>query len=93
MKPESLKVFTDLIREHFRLKAEIVALTAILTACELANEAPLGWQKALRTARTQPGYQNTLRECEPSFAQLQDAADQNDLDRLIKSIPLTNFVN
>ena len=93
MKPESLKVFTDLVKEHFRLRAEITALKAILVACEQTNEAPVDWQKTLEVARAQAGYQNILQECDPLFAQLQDAADLNDLSRLIESIPPTNFVN
>ncbi len=93
MKPESLKVFTDLIKEHFRLKAELTALIAILTACEQTSEAPVGWRKALKLARTQPGYRNICQECDSLFAQLQDAAELNDLCSLIKSIPPTNFVN
>lgn len=93
MKPESLKVFTDLIKEHFRLRAEITALIAILIGCERANEVPVGWRKVLDLARTQTGYQNILQECDSLFAQLQDAAELNDLCSLIKSIPTTNFVN
>ena len=94
MTSESMKAFTDLIREYFRQKADIVSLRAILEGCTRTNAVPNGWEEALKKMRQEPGYQSILQEPEPLFAQLLDAASENDQFRSIEAIlRTTRFLN
>ena len=93
MEPKQTRQFIKLIREHFRLRAEVITLAAILETAVRLNQPSLGWLKALKLARTEQEYQNTSEQFEPLLAELEQSAEATELDSLLDSIPPTQFLN
>lgn len=93
MEPESTQAFVKLIREFFRLQADVRTLAAILQAAEQLDQPPIKWLEALRLARLQPDYRSISEQYAPLLAHIEQSAEANELDRLIKSIPPTQFLN
>lgn len=93
MKPEQTHEFVKLIREHFRLRADINTLAAILETAVRLNRPPFGWLEALKLARTKHEYRNISEQFEPQLAEVERSLEEAELDRLLDSIPPTQFLN
>ena len=93
MKLKQTRAFTKVIREHFKLRAEVVTLAAMLEIAEQLNQPPIGWLKALKLARTKQEYRNISEQFEPQLAELERSAGATELDRLLNSIPPAEFLN
>jgi hypothetical protein len=93
MESESTQAFVKLIREFFRLQAEVRTLAAILQTAEQLDQPPIKWLEALKQARTHPNYRNISEQYAPLLDHIEQSAQANELDRLIKSIPPTQFLN
>jgi hypothetical protein len=93
MEPKIVREFIKLIREHFRLQAEVRMLAAILETAVVKDQPPIGWLEALKQARKTQTYRNISEQYAPLLAQLEQSADANELDRLIGTIPPTDFLN
>lgn len=89
MEPKAIREFINLIREHFRLPAEIRTLAAILETAVHGDQPPIGWLEALKVARETLAYRNISEQHAPLLAQLEESADAIELARLISTIPAT----
>jgi hypothetical protein len=93
MNPEQTRAFVKLIREHFRLQADIRMLAAILESAATFNHPPFGWLEALRLGRSTPEYRNISQQYAQQLAHIEQSAEATELDQLIRSIPPTEFLN
>jgi hypothetical protein len=93
MESKIIREFIKLIREHFRLQAEVQTLAAILETAVHVHEPPNGWLEALKLARETEAYRNISEQYASLVVQLEKSADANDLDRLMDTIPPTDFLN
>jgi len=93
MNPKRAHEFVKLIREHFRLQADVRALAAILEMAEKHNRPPYGWLDALKVMRTEPAYRNISEQFAPRLAELEQSLEANELVRLLESIPPAHFLN
>lgn len=93
MKPERVREFVKLIREHFRLQADVKALAAILETAVRLNQPPFEWLEALKLTRKEAAYRSISEQFEPQLAELERSLEENDLARLLKSIPPVQFPN
>jgi len=93
MNPRHTREFVKLIREQFRLQADVRLLAAILQTCAALNQPPLDWQEKLRLGRLTPEYRSVSQQYEPQLVELERSLDATELDRLLDSIPPTEFLN
>ena len=93
MEPKTTREFVKLIREHFRLEAEVKTLAAILETAVFLNQPPIGWLNALKVARLQQDYRNISEQFGPQLVQLDAAVDWNELIRVLGNIPPSQFLN
>ena len=93
MEPKVIREFIKLVREHFHLQAEVKTLAAILETAVYVHQPPIDWLEALKLARETEAYRNISEQYAPLLAQLEQSADANELDRLIGTIPPTDFLN
>jgi hypothetical protein len=93
MATKQSREIVKLIREHFRLQADVRLLASLLEAAERLNQAPHGWLKALRQGRMTPEYRNVSEQLEPQLAQFEQSLDADELNHLIEMLPPTQFVN
>lgn len=93
MEENRVRVVVKLIREHFRLQAEIKLLAAVIETAVALNQPPLGWEEALRKGRLQPEYRSISQQYASQLAHVEQTLDAKELERLIGTIPPTQFVN
>jgi hypothetical protein len=93
MQPKVIREFTKLVREHLRLQAEVKTLAAILDTAVYVHQPPIDWLEALKLARETEAYRNISEQYDSLLVQLEKSADLNQLDRLISTIPPTEFLN
>jgi len=93
MEPKVIREFIKLVREHSRLQAEVKTLAAILETSVYVHEPPIDWLEALKLARETEAYRNISEKYDSLLVQLEKTADLNQLDRLISTIPPTEFLN
>lgn len=93
MEPKTTREFVKLIREFFRLQAEVRSLAALLQTAELMDQPPIKWLDALKQMRTLQEYRNISEQYAPLLAHIEQFAEATELDQLIKSIPPTEFLN
>jgi hypothetical protein len=89
MTPEQIREMGKLIREHFRLQAEIRSLAAILEGAEQVRQPPWGWRQALKQLRLTESYRKISEQYAQQLTHIEQAADENELRRLIDTIPPT----
>jgi hypothetical protein len=93
MEDKRIRVLVKLIREHFRLQADVRLLGALLETALATDQPPHGWQEALRQGRLQPEYRSISEQYAPQLAHVEQTLDMKELEKLIATIPPTRFVN
>jgi hypothetical protein len=93
MKPEQVQEFIKLLREHFRLRADVKASAAILETAVRFNQTPFGWLEALKVTREEPAYRSISEQFAPQLAELEQSLEASELVRFLESIPPTQFLN
>jgi hypothetical protein len=93
MKPEQTREIIKLVREHFRLQAEVRTLAAILEVAERLDQAPFKWLDALKQARQTPGYRTISEQFEPQLAEVERSLEDTELGLMLEKIPPTQFLN
>ena len=93
MNPEFPRKLVALMREHLRLQADLRTLASILTVAEMQERPPYEWLEALKLMREQPEYQNIAQEHEQLFRSVENAADVEECQRLLETMPSTQFPN
>jgi hypothetical protein len=91
MTPQQIREIAKLIREHFRLQAEARSLTAVLQGAEQVRQPPWAWRDALKQLRLTASYRNISEQYAQELAHIEEAADENELLRLIDTIPTTRL--
>src|SRR5713226_9355864 len=89
MTPEQLdkftKEFTKLLREYFRLQAEVKTLAGIIqTFVHLNEPPPMNWLELLKLARETQDYRNISEQYTQVLARLESVADASELARLLE---------
>lgn len=79
------------MRDYCRLDAERRMLAALFYTAEVNDQPPYKWLDALKQARTTPEYRKISEQLEPSLVALEESLEQDELARLIESIPPTDF--
>jgi len=87
MTPERIRETARLIREHLRLQAEVRSLAAILESAEQVRQPPWAWRDALKQLRRTESYRNISEQYAQQLARIEEAADENELSRVIGTIP------
>jgi hypothetical protein len=93
MKPEQTREILKLVREHFRLQAEVRTLAAMLEVAERLDQAPFKWLDALKQARETQGYRSISEQFEPQLVAIEHSLEENELAHLLGSIPPAEFLN
>jgi hypothetical protein len=89
MTPKQIRETAKLIREHFRLQAEARSLAAILEGAEQVRQPPWNWRDALKQLRLTESYRNISEQYTQQLADIEQYADENELCRVIDTIPPT----
>jgi hypothetical protein len=93
MTEDRIRVIVRLIREHFRLQAEVKLLAALLETAVALNQPPNRWPEALRQGRLQREYRSISEQYASQLAHVEQTLDAKELEKLIGTIPPTQFVN
>jgi hypothetical protein len=93
MEAKQTREFVKLIREHFRLQAEVRTLAALLETAVQLNQPPFGWLDALKLARKQPDYRSISEQFEPQLAEVERSLEESELGRVLEKIPPIQFLN
>jgi hypothetical protein len=93
MKPKQIREVVKLIREHFRLQAEVRMLALILENSVTIMRPPVGWQELLQRGRLTPEYRSISEQSAQLLAHVEQAPDETELDELFGTIPPTDFLN
>ena len=93
MDEKQIRVFVKLVREHFRLQADVRMLASLLETSLALNQLPHGWLDALRLGRLQPEYRSISEQYASQLAHIEQTLDAKELEKLIGTIPPTQFVN
>jgi hypothetical protein len=86
MTEEQRKALVALLREHMKLKAEISALSAILTDAKISGECPSDWLENLQELRQSPEYRATAEQLEPQVLEIEQRADDVALIESLKEL-------
>jgi hypothetical protein len=93
MNAKQTHTLIKLVREHFKLQADVQTLAAMLETSVNLGRPPVGWLKALKLARQEPNYRNISEQFETQLVELERSLDESELARLVDSIPQTDFPN
>jgi hypothetical protein len=93
MTPKQVRQFIAFFRDYFRLKAEVLSLSAILETAEQQDQPPVKWREALRLLRDKEEYRNTSQQYEHIFVQFEQKADEVEIANFLDTIPPTEFPN
>jgi len=90
MTPKQVREFVPLIREYFRLQAEVRSLAAILEGAVQGHQPPWGWREALKQLRLTDCYRNISEQYALELAHIEQAADEHELRRVLDTLPPTS---
>jgi len=89
MTPKQIREFVPLIREYFRLQAEVRSLAAILEGSAQVRQPAWGWREALKQLRLTESYRNISEQYALELAHIEQVADEHELRRVIEALPPT----
>ena len=76
------------------MQAEVRSLAAILEYVRTQGELPPeGWLESLKAMRQTPQYRSIAEQYEPLFRAVEDAADVEQCERLLQTMPPTQIPN
>ena len=91
--PDQIRAFVKLLREFFRLQADVYALAAILEGAKEHDIIPADWRVTLDTIRASAEYRKTSEQFSSQLDKIEQSADQTDLEFLIRTIPQAPFLH
>lgn len=87
MTPNQIREFVPLIREYFRLQAEVRSLAAILEGAAQGHQPPWAWREALKQLRLTESYRNISEQYALELARIEQVADERELRRVMEALP------
>ena len=94
LKPEFGRQLAALMRDYLRLQADARSLASILTYVDTQHELPVGgWLATLKAMRETPEYRKIAEQYEPQFRAVEDAADVEECQQLLATMPPTQYPN
>ena len=87
MTPKQVREIVPLIREYFRLQAEVRSLAAILEGAVQGHQPPWAWREALKPLRLTQSYRNISEQYALELAHIEQVADEHELRRVMEALP------
>ncbi len=93
LNPEFGRKLANLMRNYLKLQADVQSLTAMLDRAEADNAPPYGWREALELLRVSARYKLIADACATELAEMDQCNDQLEIERLLASMPPTQYPN